>query len=248
MITILKKELRYFFGTYNGYLIAGAFVVIAALFLWFFDNEYNVFNLGNASLSSFFFLAPWLLLFIVPAMTMRQLAEEKQLGTLDWLFTQPVQKYEIVFGKYLAVLLLIGFMLSTTLIFVYTTAYFAMGDGIDLGTVLSGYFGLFLLAALFGAIGMLISALAPNQVIAYVGSIIVGFILFYGFSALASYNLLGQMDYFMQQLGSEFHYNGFVKGVIDTRDLFYFVLLIALVLWLTYFLMINKKQIVRAEK
>ncbi|MDO5510298.1 MAG: ABC transporter permease subunit [Weeksellaceae bacterium] len=248
MVTILKKELRYFFGTFNGYLISGAFVVIAALFLWFFDNEYNVFNLGNASLSSFFFLAPWLLLFIVPAMTMRQLAEEKQMGTLDWLFAQAVNKHEIVLGKYFAVLILILFMLSCTLIFVYTTAYFSMGDGIDLGTVFSGYLGLFLLAALFAALGMLVSTLAPNQVVAYVGSIIAGFILYYGFSGLASYNLLGQFDYFMQQIGSEFHYNGFVKGVIDTRDLLYFVLLIALVLWLAYFFILNKKPGASAEK
>ena len=103
MLTILKKEFRSFFGTPNAYLVASFFVVICALFLWFFDNEYNVFNLGNASLSTFFFIAPWAFLFLIPALTMRQFSEEKQLGTLDWLFTQPIRLGNVILGKYLSV-------------------------------------------------------------------------------------------------------------------------------------------------
>lgn len=235
MFTILKKEIRSFFGTPGAYITAGIFVLICALFLWFFDNEYNVFNLGNASLSSFFFIAPWALLLLIPALTMRLFAEEKQLGTLDWLFTQPVRMGNVILGKYLAVLLLLLYMLLTTLMFVFTVKHFSMNGQIDSGTVFSGYVGLFLLGALFAAIGICVSAFTQNQVVAYVATVFICFLMFYGFQGLASYNLLGGLDYYMQQIGAEFHYNSFLKGIIDSRDLIYFICVSGLYLCLSYF-------------
>lgn len=235
MLTILSKEIRGFFGTPGAYLVATIFVLICALFLWFFDNEYNVFNLGNASLSTFFFIAPWALLLLLPALTMRQFAEEKQLGTLDWLFTQPVKTGNIILGKFFSVVLLLIFMIIPTVIFVYTVLHFSMNGKADMGAIISGYTGLFLLGSLFIAIGIFVSSLTQNQVIAYVGTVFICFLFFYGFQGLASYNLLGGMDYYMQQAGAEYHYNSFLKGIIDSRDLIYFIILSAIFLFLSWF-------------
>lgn len=235
MLTILKKEIRNYFGTPGAYLVASIFVLICSLFLWFFDNEYNIFNLGNASLSTFFFIAPWAFLFLIPALTMRQLAEEKQLGTLDWLMTQPLKLNHILFGKYFSVLVLVLFMLIPTWIYIMTVQHFSMDGKADIGAIFSGYVGLFLLGTLFAAIGIFVSSITQNQVVAYVGSVFICFLIFYGMQGLASYNLLGGMDYYVQQIGAEYHYNSFLKGIIDTRDVIYFVAISALFLWFAYF-------------
>lgn len=235
MLTIFKKEISNYFGTPGAYLVASIFVLICSLFLWFFDNDYNIFNLGNASLSTFFFIAPWAFLLLIPALTMRQIAEEKQLGTLDWLMTQPLKLSHIVVGKYLSVLVLILFILIPTLIYVATVQHFSMDGGADVGTIFSGYIGLFLLGALFASIGILVSSITNSQVVAYVGTVFLCFVMYYGLSGLASYNLLGGMDYYVKQLGAEFHYNSFLKGIIDSRDIVYFVAISALFLWGSYF-------------
>lgn len=237
MFTIFKKEIRSFFCSPGAYIVASIFILICSLFLWFFDNQYNIFNLGNASLSTFFFIAPWAMLFLIPALTMRQLAEEKQMGTLDWLMTQPIKLHHIILGKYLSVIVLIVFMLIPTLIYIFTLQHFSMDGKTDLGAIASGYIGLFLLSALFAAVGFAMSSATQNQVVAYVASVFICFALFYGFQGLASYNLLGSGDYYMQQIGAEFHYNSFLKGIIDSRDILYFVGFSGLFLYLTYFIL-----------
>lgn len=234
MIKIFRKELKSYLGSYSTYLVVSFYIVLTALSLWFFDNEFNVFNSGNASLSSFFFLSPWAFLLLIPAITMKHFAEEKQLGTLQWLFSQPVKKLNIVLGKYFSSIIIIAFTLVCTVFFIYTLLHFSLNGNLDYGTIFSGYLGLFLLGCLFSAIGTFASAITANQVVSYVVSVFLCFILYYGFSGLASYNLLGGMDYYMQQLGVEFHYNSFLKGIIDSRDLFYFITLIGFFLTLSY--------------
>lgn len=242
MRTILKKEFRTFFGTAPMYVVTSAFAVISALFLWFFDNNYNVFNLGNASLGTFFFIAPWLFMFLIPALSMRLFAEEEQTGTLEWLFTQPLKLLNIVLGKFFALLQVLVFMLLSTLVFTYTLSHFSLDGGYDFGSVISGYIGLFLLGALFSAIGVFVSSLSKSQVLAYVATVFMGFILYYGFDGLASYNLLGKFDYYLQQMGAKFHYDGFVKGLIDTRDITYFICFSALGLILTHYVLLKKRN------
>lgn len=235
MFTIFKKEIRSFFCSPGAYIVASIFVLICSLFLWFFDNQYNIFNLGNASLSTFFFIAPWAMLFLVPALTMRQLSEEKQMGTLDWLMTQPIKIHQIIFGKFFSVLVLILFMLTPTLIYILSLLHFSIDGQADIGAIVSGYLGLFLLGTFFTAIGFAMSSITENQVVAYVASVFICFVLFYGFQGLASYNLLGNADYYMQQMGAEFHYNSFLKGIIDSRDVIYFLGFSGLFLYFTYF-------------
>lgn len=242
MWTIFKKEFSNFYLGFTAYLSALTFVVVSVLFLWFFDNEYNVFNTGNASLSSFFFIAPWIFLFLIPALTMKLIAEEQANGTLLWLFTLPIKNNQIVLGKYFAVLSVIIFCLLSTFLFTITLQEFLIPEQeLDYGTILSGYIGLFFLGSLFAAIGLFTSSITKNQVLAYVLAVFCCFIFYYGFEGLASYSLLGSLDFYVQKIGSYIHYNQFLKGIIDTRDLLYFIVLIAILNQLTIINLENKK-------
>lgn len=234
MWTIFKKEFNQFFLGFTAYLAAFAFIFISTLFLWFFNNQFNVFNTGNASLSSFFFIAPWIFMFMIPALTMKMIAEEQNNGTLLWLFTLPIKINQIVWGKFFAVLSIVIFCLLGTFLFTLTLENFIISDqSLDYGTIYNGYLGLFLLGSLFSAIGILTSSLSKNQVMAYVFAVFICFISYYGFEGLASYNLLGSADYYVQKIGSYSHYQQFLKGILDTRDLAYFVVIIALLLQAT---------------
>ena len=195
MWTIFKKEFSNFYLGFTAYLAAAAFVIVSVLFLWFFDNEFNVFNTGNASLSSFFFVGPWIFLFMIPALTMKLIAEEQANGTLLWLFTQPIENSQIIWGKYLAVVSVVVFCLIATFLFTVTLQEFLIPEQeLDYGTIFSGYLGLLFLGCLFAAIGLFTSSITKNQVMAYVLAVFFCFIIYYGFEGLASYNLLGSMD------------------------------------------------------
>ncbi|MGV0829973.1 ABC transporter permease subunit [Empedobacter brevis] len=229
MWTIFKKEFSNFYLGFTAYLAAATFVIVSVLFLWFFDNEFNVFNTGNASLSSFFFIGPWIFLFMIPALTMKSIAEERANGTLLWLFTLPIKNNQIIWGKYLAVVSIVIFCLLSTFLFTITLQELLIPEQeLDYGTIFSGYLGLFFLGSLFAAIGLFTSSITKNQVMAYVLAIFFCFIIFYGFESLASYNLLGSLDFYVQKIGSFTHYNQFLKGIIDSRDLLYFVILIVI--------------------
>ncbi|MDH0658497.1 ABC transporter permease subunit [Empedobacter sp. GD03865] len=242
MWTIFKKEFSNFYLGFNAYLATATFVIVSVLFLWFFDNEFNVFNTGNASLSSFFFVGPWIFLFMIPALTMKLIAEEQANGTLLWLFTLPIKDNQIIWGKYLAVVSVIVFCLLSTFLFTITLQEFLMPEQeLDYGTIFSGYLGLFFLGSLFAAIGLFTSSITKNQVMAYVLSVFFCFIIFYGFESLASYNLLGSMDFYVQKIGSFTHYNQFLKGIIDTRDLLYFLILIGILNQISIVNLENKK-------
>ncbi len=242
MWTIFKKEFSNFYLGFNAYLATATFVIVSVLFLWFFDNEFNVFNTGNASLSSFFFVGPWIFLFMIPALTMKLIAEEQANGTLLWLFTLPIKNNQIIWGKYLAVVSVVIFCLLSTFLFTITLQEFLMPEQeLDYGTIFSGYLGLFFLGSLFAAIGLFTSSITKNQVMAYVLAVFFCFIIFYGFESLASYNLLGSMDFYVQKIGSFTHYNQFLKGIIDTRDLLYFLILIGILNQISIVNLENKK-------
>jgi len=182
------------------------------------------------------------LLFLIPALTMRTIAEEESSGTLQWLFTQPIKICGIVWGKYLPIIVVLLFALIPTLLFVYTLQQFIVdADQLDFGAIFSGYLGLFLLGSSFAAIGLFTSSLTKNQVAAYVSAIFLCFVLFYAFESLASYNLLGAADYYVQKIGMYQHYQQMLKGIIDTRDLIYFAVIIALFLVLTNYNLERKK-------
>lgn len=242
MFSIFKKELWAYFGTLGAYIVSAAFLLICSLFLWFFDNDFNVFNVGLATLNNFFILAPWVLMFLLPALTMKSIAEEEQNGTLIWLFSQPLSVSSIVLGKYWAILILVLFSLLPTFTYVYTINNLSLPKGnIDSGIIVSGYIGLLFLSMTFASIGIFCSSLVKNQVLAFVTGVFFCFICFYGFENLASYNLLGNLDYTLQKIGFFQHYTSFTKGIVDTRDIGYFIFVIVGFLLLSIRIINSKK-------
>lgn len=242
MIAIFKKELWSYFGNWNAWLIIGAFSLISTLFLFFFENDSNIFDIGSATLQSYFVLVPWLFMFIIPAISMRTLAEEQQSGTLSWLFSQPVKISEIVLGKFLSVWLVGVLCLLPSIVYLYTIYVLGVPEGnIDFGATLGSYFGLAVLTAAFSAVGILASSLSQNQIMAYLLGVFLCFIFYFGIEQLASYKLLGGADYLLSNLGFYQHFLAFTRGLIDTRDVFYFLLVIGISLFSAKVFVQNKK-------
>jgi len=230
--SILKKELNSFFGSPIAYLVIGVFLVVNGLFLWVFKDNFNILNAGYADLNSFFYLAPWLFLFLVPAITMKSFADEFNIGTIEILKTKPITNWQIVLGKFLACLLLIVIALLPTLTYVYTIKELGNPKGnLDTGSLLGSYFGLLFLASAYTAIGLFTSTLSKNQIVAFILGIVISFFMFYGFDAIA--DLLTNSNYYVRYFGFNEHFKSISRGVIDTRDLVYFVSITFLFLFIT---------------
>ncbi|WP_075343388.1 gliding motility-associated ABC transporter permease subunit GldF [Tenacibaculum agarivorans] len=232
MKSILKKELNSFFGSPIAYLVIGVFLLVNGLFLWVFKDNFNILNAGYADLNSFFYLAPWLFLFLVPAITMKSFADEFHIGTIEILKTKPITNWQIVVGKFLACLLLIVIALLPTLTYVYTIKELGNPKGnLDTGSLLGAYFGLLFLASSYTAIGLFTSTLSKNQIVAFILGIVISFFMFYGFDAIA--DLLTNSNYYVRYFGFNEHFKSISRGVIDTRDLVYFVSITFLFLFIT---------------
>ncbi|WP_339625622.1 gliding motility-associated ABC transporter permease subunit GldF [uncultured Winogradskyella sp.] len=223
MLAILKKEINTFFASPIGYLVIGVFLLLNGLFLWVFKGEFNILDNGLANLSSFFLLAPWILIFLVPAVTMRSFSDEKKQGTLELLVTKPISHFQIVLGKYFGALVLIFIALVPTLLYVYTVSQLGSTVGnLDTGSIMGSYFGLLFLIAAYTAIGVFASTLSDNQIVAFIIAIFICFFFYFGFEGISNYNLFDGLFY-MENLGMAAHYNSMSRGVIDTRDLVYFI-------------------------
>lgn len=242
MLAILKKELWSYFGNWSAWIIIAVFSLISTLFLFFFENDFNIFEIGTASLQSYFTLAPWLFLFIVPALAMKSFAEEQQNGTLQWLFSQPLKISEIVSGKFLAVTAVAVLCLLPSVVYLYSIYVLGVPEGnLDLGATLGSYFGMIILIAAFSAVGILASSLSSNQIMAYLLGVFLNFILYFGIEQLANFKLLGGADYILQNLGFYHHFMAFTRGLIDTQDVFYFLFVIGLSLFLAKYFVEKKK-------
>lgn len=226
MFSITKKELHQFFSSLTGYITIVLFLLVNGLFLFVLKDS-NIFDFGYATLDKFFELAPWIFLFLIPAITMRSLSDEFRTGTFEILQTRPLTKWQIVLGKYVAILTVIIFSLLLTLIYVFTIKSLSAGGGIDTGGITGSYIGLFFLAAVFSAIGLCCSGLTNNAVIAFLISAFACLILYFGFSAISQLPVLqGKADYYVEMLGIDFHYRSISRGVVDTRDIIYFLSMI----------------------
>lgn len=230
MLAILKKELNSFFASPIGYLVIAVFLLINGLFLWVFKSEFNILNAGFADLNALFFITPWFFLFLIPAITMRSFSDEFRLGTIEILKTKPLTDWQIVFGKYFGALALIVLALIPTLIYVFSVYKLGNPTGnLDTGSTLGSYIGLLFLASAYTAIGLFTSTLSNNQIVAFILAVIISFFMYYGFQAIADLNLLDGI----QNFGMKEHFNSISRGVIDTRDLIYFVSVTAFFLFLT---------------
>jgi ABC-2 type transport system permease protein len=202
------------------------FLLVNGLFLFVLKDS-NLFDFGYATLDKFFELAPWILLFLIPAITMRTLSDEFRTGTFEILQTRPLTRWQIVLGKYLAVLTVILFALLPTMSYVYTIKALSVSGDIDTGGITGSYIGLFFLAAVFSAIGLCCSGFTSNAVIAFLISAFACLVLYFGFNAVSLLPWLqGKADYYIEMLGIDFHYRSISRGVIDTRDIIYFLSII----------------------
>lgn len=232
MFAILKKEFNSFFSSLIAYLVIGVFLLFNGLFLFVFNDDFNILNSGFADLTPFFFLTPWLFLFLIPAITMKIFSEEYHRGTIEILKTNPVSDWQIIFGKFSASLLLVIIAIIPTFIYVY--AVYQLGNpigNIDFGSTIGSYLGILFLATTYTAIGLFTSSLSKNQVIAFITSVIITFFIFYGFDAVAL--TINSTNFSISKLGINEHFKSISKGVIDTKDIVYFLSVTFFFLYIT---------------
>ena len=234
MLSILKKELKSFFSNAIAYIVIGIFLLLNGLLLWVIPGEYNVLDNGYANVDGLFYLAPWLFLLLCPAVTMRFFAEEKQTGTWELLVTKPVSKAGIVLGKFLAGWILVIISLLPTVIYYFTVYYIAEPLGnIDSGQFWGSFIGLIFLSGIYTAIGTFASSLTNNQIVSFVIAVVLSFFLFYGFDVAASLINSAEITDFLGNLGINFHYKSMSRGVIDSRDIAYFIVVSTVFIVLT---------------
>jgi len=242
MLTLLKKEINSFFSSITGYIVIIVFLAINSLFMWVFSGNNNIIEGGYATLDSLFSIAPWVFLFLVPAVTMRMFADEKKSGTIEILFTRPLSDFQIIIAKYLAGLILVLFSILPSLVYFYSVYQLGNPVGnIDLGGTWGSYIGLFFLAAIYVAIGILSSAFTENQIIAFISAIFMSFIMYIGFDYLSDLGSLKTIDNLVINLGINEHYKSMSRGVIDSRDMIYFISVIAFFLFITKTVLQSRK-------
>lgn len=232
MWPICKKELRQFFSSLTGYIAIIVFLLVNGLVLFVFRN--NILENGYASLDDFFSFAPWVLLFLIAAITMRSFADEFKTGTFELLQTRPLATWQVVSGKFLGSFLVALIALVPTLVYYYTLNHLASGTGIDSGAAAGSYAGLLLLAGVFTSIGICISSFTTNAVVAFIISLIACVLLYFGFTAISQLSVFRNgWDYYIEMLGISYHYQSISRGVIDSRDVVYFLSLIFFFLLVT---------------
>ena len=234
MFSIFRKEFRSFLSNATGYVVISIFLLLNGLFLWVIPGEFNILDSGYANLDGLFYLSPWLFLFLCPALTMRLLAEEKQSGTWELLSTKPLSKWAIILGKYMAGWMLVIVALLPVLLYYFIVSYLAEPVGnIDSGAFWGSFTGLILLAAVYVAIGIFSSSLSNNQLVSFVTAVVISFFMLYGFELIASFFSSGKLIYILENCGIQSHYKSISRGVIDSRDLIYFLIVIYIFLFFT---------------
>jgi ABC-2 type transport system permease protein len=233
MTALLRKEISVFFSTLTGYLAIVVFLAAISLFMWVFPGDFNVLDSGYANIDTLFVIAPWVFMFLIPAVTMKSFSEEWRNGTIELLLTKPLTDWQIILAKFIAGLLIVLFSLIPTLIYYWSVKTLSLAPGIDEGATWGSYFGLLFLASGFVAIGVFASALSRNQIVAFILAVFLSFFFYVGFEQISSFSSIIGMDSFIIQLGINEHYISMSRGVIDTRDLLYFISLSGFFLFLT---------------
>jgi len=234
MIALLKKEIANFFSSIIGYIVIIVFLLITGLFLWVFPVEFNILSFGFAQMDGLFVIAPFVFLFLIPAITMRSFADEKRTGTIEMLLTKPLSDIKIVMAKFWAayILLLISLLPTLTYYFsVYQLGY-PVGN-IDTGGIIGSYIGLLFLGGAFIAIGLFTSSITTNQIISFILAVFISGFMYTGFDFIYDFSFFKDFDLLIKSLGINEHYTSISRGVVDTRDLIYFISVISLFLLLT---------------
>jgi len=240
--SIFLKEVNSFFSSLVGVLAISIFLLILGLFLWLFPDT-SILSYEYASMEQFFQIAPFILLFLIPAITMRSFSEEIHSGTLELLSTRPLTEWQIILGKYLATLFLVLLALIPTLVYYYSVYQLGSPTGnIDTGATNGSYIGLFLLAASFSAIGLFTSSITSNQIVAFISAVFICFMFYQAFEYISKLSIFyASLDRIVELMGIEEHYISISRGVVDSRDILYFFSLIFFFLYLTYSALIFRK-------
>lgn len=234
MLTLFFKEIKGFLTSLIGYITMVVFVLITGLFLWVFPREFNILDFGFANLDGLFLLAPFVFLFLIPAITMRSFADERKSGTIELLMTQPLSDLQVVVAKYLAGVALVIISLLPTLFYYFSVYQLGLPKGnLDTGSIWGSYIGLVFLGAGFVAIGIFASSVTDNQIVSFIVAMFLCFFIYMGFEFVYTFVISGKTGLFIQSLGLSAHYSSMSRGVIDTRDMIYFCSITAIFILLT---------------
>jgi ABC-2 type transport system permease protein len=234
MLTLFWKEVGGFLNSLIGYIVITVFLLINGLFLWVFESDFNILDFGFASLEGLFMVAPFVFLFLIPAITMRSFAEERKSGTIELLLTKPLKDIQIILAKYFAGVLLVVFSVLPTLFYFFSVYQLGTPKGnLDIGGMWGSYIGLLFLGASFVAVGIFSSSVTNNPIISFILAVFLSLIFYIGFDFVYSLDLFGSIDLLVKSLGINAHYTSMSRGVLDTRDLIYFVSLTAFFVLLT---------------
>ncbi|MCE2773691.1 MAG: gliding motility-associated ABC transporter permease subunit GldF [Bacteroidetes bacterium] len=224
MYSLFTKEIRSFLSSLIGYIVIIVFLLAISLFMWIIKGDSNVLDMGYANIDTLFAIAPWVFLFLIPAITMRSFADEKKSGTIELLLTRPLTDLQIILAKYLAGLVLVLFSLIPTLVYFYSVYKLGAPEGnIDTGGTWGSYIGLLFLGSSFVSIGLFASALTDNQIVSFILALAMSFFCYIGFEQISSLEFIGTADTLIANLGINAHYNSLSRGVIDSRDVIYFL-------------------------
>lgn len=242
MFSLFRKEVSTFFCSLTGYLVIAVFLLACGLFLWVVPGDLNILYSGYASLEPLFAIAPWIYLFLVPAVSMRLIAEERHSGTLELLLIRPVRVWQIVMAKYLAGFVLVMLTIAPTIVYVFIVSYLGSPVGnIDLGGTIGSYLGLIALAAIYMAVGIFASSLTDSQIVAFVVAMVLCFVVYTGFDYIAQIPAFAPVASVIEPIGIEYHYASISRGVVDSRDVVYFLSVAALFVALTC-MAINRRK------
>ena len=234
MFTLFKKEINGFLNSLIGYIVLVVFLLTMGLFLWVFPLEFNIPDFGYAGLDGLFILAPFVFLFLIPAITMRAFADEKRTGTLELLMTQPLTDAQVIIAKFLAGVVLLLIALAPTLVYYFSVYQLGLPKGnLDSGAVWGSYVGLILLGSAFVSIGIFASSVTDNQIVSFILAVFLSFFMYMGFELIYTFVLSGKLGLMIQSLGLSAHYSSVSRGVIDTRDIIYFLSVVAFFILLT---------------
>ena len=224
MFSIFRKEINGFFSTLTGYLVIFVFLILNSLIMWILPGEYNILDTGYAGLDSLFILSPWIFLFLVPAITMKMIAEEKRLGTIELIYSRPVTERSVVYGKFTASLLLVLLSLIPGLVYYFSVWLLGETPGnLDQGGTFGAFLGLFFLAAIYASAGIFASSLTDNQVIAFIIAVLISLFMFIGFDSFAYLPGLKRINEYVISLGINEHYKSISRGVVDIKDIAYYL-------------------------
>ncbi len=242
MFAIYRKEINGFFSSFTGYIVIVVFLLINSLFMWVFPGQWNILDSGYAGLGTLFFLSPWVFLFLVPALTMRMIAEEKRLGTIELIYSRPITERGIIWGKFFAAVTLVLLALFPAIVYYASVWLLGAPQGnLDKGAALGAFTGLFFLASVYASAGIFASSLTDNQVIAFILAVLICFILFMGFDSFAYLPGLKSLDELVIRLGINEHYKSISRGVIDMRDISYFIAAAAIFNEATRLVLLSRK-------